>query len=79
MSLLHTRSGAGGVKSLASRFGATGKSCLLSVVTTNFLWPRARMPCSFISRCTRSLPTRTPLASSSFHTLGQPYSPLNSA
>ncbi len=41
--------------------------------------PRARMPCSFICRCTRSLPTRTPLVSSSFHTLGQPYSALNSA
>jgi hypothetical protein len=37
MSLLQTRSGASGVKSLASRFSATGRLCLLSVVTTNFL------------------------------------------
>ena len=49
MSLLHTRSGSLGVKSLASRFSATGKLCLLPVVATNFLLPRALMPCAFMS------------------------------
>ncbi len=56
-----------------------GRLCLLSVVTTNFLLPLALMPCSFIMRRTRSLPTRMPRATSSFHILGQPYSCLTSA
>ena len=55
-----------------------GSLCLLSVVTTNFLLPLALMPCSCMMRRTRSLPTRIPRATSSFHILGQPYSCLTS-
>lgn len=43
--LLHTWSGASGVKSRARRFDTTGRSFRLSAVTTNCLLPRARMPC----------------------------------
>ena len=50
MSLLQTQSGALGWKFLASKFSATGKLCSLSVVTTNFLLPRALIPCACISR-----------------------------
>jgi hypothetical protein len=79
MSLVQVWFGAAGVKLRANRFGAMGRSCLLSVVTTNFLLPLALMPWRCISFRTRSLPTRTPRASSSFHIFGQPYSCLTSA
>ena len=49
LTLLHTSFGAAGEKSRANRFGAMGKSCLLSVVTTNFLLPLALMPWRCIS------------------------------
>ena len=53
--------------------------CLLCVVTINLFLPLTLMPCSFIMRRTRSLPTRMPRATSSFHILGQPYSCWTSA
>ena len=48
-----------------------GRLCLLSVVTTSVFLPLALMPCSFIMRHTRSLPTRMPRATSFFSILGQ--------
>ena len=62
-----------------TRFIDDGRWCLLSVVTTNFLFVRALIPWRCISTRTRSLPTRMPLASSSLCMRGQPYSPLISA
>ena len=44
MSLVHTLFGAGGAKSRSSKFGVIGSLCLLSVVATNLLLPRALMP-----------------------------------
>ena len=76
MSLVHTRLGASGWKFRLSKFGAIARSCLLPVVTTNLRFPRALMPCTFMSRRTRSFQTRTLLARSSRQILGQPYSPL---
>ena len=48
-----------------------GKLCLLSVVKTSVFLPLALMPCSFIMRHTRSLPTRMPRATSFFRILGR--------
>src|SRR5712691_1596280 len=79
MSLAQTRFGALGANCRPKRFGATGRLCFESVVTLYFFLPLALMSCSAISFLTRSLPTRIPLASSSFHIRGQPYSPFTSA
>jgi hypothetical protein len=73
MSPVHAWLGPGGVKLRFTRFGAIGRSCRLSVVTTRKRHlPRARMPCFCISRRTRCLPTRTPRLTSSRQIRGQP-------
>ena len=72
MSPAQTLSGSLTVNSRLSRLGAIGRSWLLSVVTLKRRLPLARMPCSCMSFCTRCLPTRIPLASSSFQVRGQP-------
>src|SRR5882762_4305503 len=76
MSLVQTRSGASTVNCRPRRFGATGRLWFESVVALYFFLALALMPCSAVSFLTRSLPTRIPLASSSFQIRGQPYSPF---
>src|SRR6218665_915335 len=73
MSPTQTLSGSATSNCRSSRLGAIGRSCLLSVVTFKRRLPLARMPCSCMSLRTRSLPTRMPLASSSFHVRRQPH------
>src|SRR6218665_856840 len=75
MSPTQTLSGSATSNCRSSRLGAIGRSCLLSVVTFKRRLPLARMPCSCMSLRTRSLPTRMPLASSSFHLPGPPHPP----
>src|SRR6266849_5998634 len=79
MSLVQRRLGASTVNCRPKRFGATGRLWFESVVALYFFLALALIPCSTMSFLTRSLPTRIPLASSSFHTRGQPYSPFTSA
>src|SRR6218665_2171275 len=76
MSPTQTLSGSATSNCRSSRLGAIGRSCLLSVVTLKRRLPLARMPCSCMSLRTRSLPTRMPLASSSFHLPAHPYPSL---
>src|SRR6266568_2306873 len=76
MSLVQTRLGTLTANCRPKRFGATGRLCFESVVALYFFLAFALMPCSAMSFLTRSLPTRIPLASSSFHIRGQPYSPF---
>ena len=60
------------VYSRATRFGATGRSCLESVVAFQRRLCRARMPWERISRSTRVLPTRWPRSRSSLWIRGEP-------
>ncbi len=52
--------GAVGIKFLSSRFSATGKPCLESVVTWSRRWWRAGVPWSRLRRSTRSWPAEPP-------------------
>ena len=72
MSPTQTLSGSATVNSRLSRLGEIGNWWLLSVVTLKLRFPLARMPCSYMSFCTRCLPTGTPRATSSRQMRGQP-------
>ena len=60
MSDVHVWFGADGVKSQLSRFDATGRLCVESVVTLSRREWRTRMPWSRISRSTRGLEAAPP-------------------
>ncbi len=65
MSPVHTWLGASPVQLHCSKLEADGTSCLLSLATTNFLFPLAFIPCSCMVHRTRSWPTQMPRATSS--------------
>jgi len=68
-----------GVKWRASRFSATDRPCVESVVTLSRRWWQASMPFSRLIRSTRALLAEKPGARSSRTLRGRPQAPLNSA
>src|SRR4030042_3265495 len=73
MSLSHTSFGLVASKRWFSRFSATGRPCLESVVALNFLLCLHRIPSFFRILLIRQIPTLTPQSLSSCCNLSGPY------